>query len=57
MSEQAVMGWLPGGIDHYSHCEGSEEHKPEEHADHRSPAAALTHLQPRQTGQVVGSLG
>lgn len=57
MSEQTVIGWLPGGIDHYSHCEGGEEHKPEERADHRSPAAALTHLQPRQTGQVVGSLG
>lgn len=27
MSEQAVMGRLPGGIDHYSHSEGGEEHK------------------------------
>ncbi len=57
MSEQAVMGRLPGGIAQYSHCEGGEEHKPDQHADQCCPAAALTHFQPRQTGQVSESLG
>ncbi len=51
------MGRLPGGIDHYSHSEGGEEHKADQNADYRRPAAALTHFQPRQTEQGVGSLG
>lgn len=57
MSEQAVMGRLPGGIDHYSCKHGGEEHKPDKHADQCCPAAALTHFQPLQTEQGVGSLG
>ncbi|MFV8873605.1 hypothetical protein ABQ345_09380 [Serratia fonticola] len=57
MSEQAVMDRLPGGIYQYSHSQGGEEHKPEQHADYRRPAATLTHFQPLQTEQGVESLG
>lgn len=51
------MGRLPGGIDHYSSNDGGEEHKADQHADYRSPAAALTHFQPLQTEQGAESLG
>lgn len=55
-SEQAVMGRLPGRIAQHSHSKGGEEHKSDQHADYRRPAAGLTHLRPRRGGYLQQTL-